>query len=673
MRKTKLLIILLYFSSLKGYSQASFTAPDTVCLNTPVTFTNTSDPNGTFKWNFCSPIFDTLTRDNSIVRKNLWPQSLNLIEDDGKYYGFVLEGIGTTSLTRIDYGRSVSSPPVFTPLGNFNGLLDITGGLQDIQIIKDNGEFFAFICGIRSVNLVPVQTLVRIDFSSSLENNAPTITDISSIGNLNGPASMSFKKSTDGWVALVANRSGFGSLIKLSFGNNLRSIPSVVNYGNFNNTFYNPNSVILLSENNNWFALFVDVAFGRVYKLAFGNSLSNPPAISRIPHNVLDSSQTHAWKLTMTKDCNYTRIIAGTLVKQELYELLFTSLQSDPVARVINTRDFFYYQYNLSNIITDSNGAHFFVSKIDIPVNTSGDTLFRFSTINCLNSNLPVYTVFNPPPVTFTKPGKYIISLIKNQNTATESIFCKEIMVLESTLPVRKLVSACQKDTVLLNANFTSPFYKWSNSDTARSIKVTEPGLYWVSGNSSRCRINADSFFVTFNKLPNVLLSKSNDISCSQSSSTLLASGAANYTWLPSRYFADNKKQQQIVTPDTTTTFTVIATDQYNCSNTAAINVKVDFTNNGNKYLVPNAFTPNNDGFNDCFTLKNWDDIKNFTLIIYNRWGQIIFSTTDIQSCWDGKYANGSAAPIGAYVYLATGQTKCDGQLKKSGSLILIR
>ncbi len=484
---------------------------------------------------------------------------------------------------------------------------------------------------------------------------------------------MSFKKSPDGWVALVANRSGSGSLIKLSFGNNLRSIPSVVNYGNFNNTFYNPNSVILLNENNNWFALFVDVAIGRVLKLTFGNSLSNTPIINSIPHYILDSSQTHAWKLTMTKDCNYTRILLGTLVNQELYELLFTSMASDPVARLIKTDNFFNYQYNLSNIVSDSNGAHFFASKMDVPVNTSGDTLYRFSTINHLNSNLPVYTAFNPPPVTFKKPGKYIVSLIKNENTATESIFCKEIIVLESALPGRKLVSACQKDTVLLNANFASPFYKWNNSDTAKSIKVTEPGLYWVSGNASRCSINADSFFVTFNKLPDVFLSKSNDITCTQSSSTLLASGAANYTWLPSRYFADDKKQQQTVTPDTTTTFTVVATDQNNCSNTAAINVKVDFTNNGNKYLVPNAFSPNNDGFNDCFTLKNWGAIKNFTLTIYNRWGQIIFYTTNIQSCWDGKYSNGSSAPIGGYVYLVTGQTKCDGQLKKFGSLILIR
>ncbi|MBL7743842.1 MAG: gliding motility-associated C-terminal domain-containing protein [Chitinophagaceae bacterium] len=87
--------------------------------------------------------------------------------------------------------------------------------------------------------------------------------------------------------------------------------------------------------------------------------------------------------------------------------------------------------------------------------------------------------------------------------------------------------------------------------------------------------------------------------------------------------------------------------------------------------LVPTAFTPNYDGLNDCYGVKQWPFANSFELSIFNRWGELLFRTTDIYACWDGKY-KGSDQPIGAYIYMIRATTSCGPTFKK-GTFLLIR
>jgi len=72
--------------------------------------------------------------------------------------------------------------------------------------------------------------------------------------------------------------------------------------------------------------------------------------------------------------------------------------------------------------------------------------------------------------------------------------------------------------------------------------------------------------------------------------------------------------------------------------------------------FMPNAFTPNNDGSNDLFRGKGFfEAISDFRLNIFNRWGQIVFSTEDPYEGWNGQYENsGALSPLGVYVYKAS-------------------
>ena len=84
---------------------------------------------------------------------------------------------------------------------------------------------------------------------------------------------------------------------------------------------------------------------------------------------------------------------------------------------------------------------------------------------------------------------------------------------------------------------------------------------------------------------------------------------------------------------------------------------------------IPNAFTPNGDGMNDVFGVKG-EGIRNFHLYVYDRWGEVVFETTNPKQQWDGNYA-GNPVEQGVYVYqvFASGL----GKNSKTGSVTLVR
>lgn len=86
---------------------------------------------------------------------------------------------------------------------------------------------------------------------------------------------------------------------------------------------------------------------------------------------------------------------------------------------------------------------------------------------------------------------------------------------------------------------------------------------------------------------------------------------------------------------------------------------------------IPNTFTPNGDGMNDTFGVSG-EAIKNFNMVIYNRWGQKIFETNDANNQWDGTF-NGTKVSVGAYVYNVSAQGPTGGKQSKKGSFDLIQ
>jgi gliding motility-associated-like protein len=89
--------------------------------------------------------------------------------------------------------------------------------------------------------------------------------------------------------------------------------------------------------------------------------------------------------------------------------------------------------------------------------------------------------------------------------------------------------------------------------------------------------------------------------------------------------------------------------------------------------FIPSAFTPNGDGKNDIL-IGSSHGVDEAELMIFDRWGGMIFKTNDPKSlAWDGKTSDGKAAPQGAYVYLISARNLAGKSIKKKGSITLIR
>lgn len=149
----------------------------------------------------------------------------------------------------------------------------------------------------------------------------------------------------------------------------------------------------------------------------------------------------------------------------------------------------------------------------------------------------------------------------------------------------------------------------------------------------------------------------------------LNADGATYYTWTPSRLLDFPTEPDPKANAIDTVTFRVIGTDQYGCRDTAYVRMNIDYTM---KEWVPNAFSPNGDGRNDVFSVKNMKYQRLIEFRVFNRWGQEIFNTTDPNIGWDGTY-RGQAQEIGVYHYLIRVTTPDGKQKTYKGDVSLIR
>lgn len=123
-------------------------------------------------------------------------------------------------------------------------------------------------------------------------------------------------------------------------------------------------------------------------------------------------------------------------------------------------------------------------------------------------------------------------------------------------------------------------------------------------------------------------------------------------------------------TPGATTTYFVTATDEYGCEASASLAINVEYHK---KVIIPNAFSPNGDGFNELFRISGLN-IAEVELHVINRWGNELYQveTTDLLQGWDGNY-KGKPQEVGVYVYYAV-ITFTDGSEEfYKGNVTLVR
>lgn len=207
---------------------------------------------------------------------------------------------------------------------------------------------------------------------------------------------------------------------------------------------------------------------------------------------------------------------------------------------------------------------------------------------------------------------------------------------------------------------------------------VTEPITYHVDistyNNFDTCTV-MDSVQVILSSPPPLFVEAEPDTVLFGKSSQLTATQNPDYTytWLPDASLNFNDIYNPVSTPDETTTYTVQITDASGCKNEAFVTIYVIQPDCDEPYIfVPNAFTPNNDGDNDRFRVRSSAVITDFYFTVYNRWGEQMFETRNLNDSWDGTF-KGRELPPDVYGFYVQIRCANNDDFFKKGNVTLIR
>lgn len=146
----------------------------------------------------------------------------------------------------------------------------------------------------------------------------------------------------------------------------------------------------------------------------------------------------------------------------------------------------------------------------------------------------------------------------------------------------------------------------------------------------------------------------------------------ATYSWTPIQTLNNASIANPVASPNDTTTYVVIFTDVNGCSNTDSIEIQIrPVTCEEPEIFIPNAFSPNHDNQNEILYVRG-NTILKMDLKVYDRWGELVFSSNDPKIGWDGTY-KGKAVDPGVFVYYLQLTCYNKEEFFKKGNITLIR
>lgn len=239
-------------------------------------------------------------------------------------------------------------------------------------------------------------------------------------------------------------------------------------------------------------------------------------------------------------------------------------------------------------------------------------------------------------------PTSYVVDMSNACGSFTDSAFVGIATVQALAWPDTLV---CAGEPVTLHAS-GGTVYAWSPIASEVDSLVLDPavaGTYSVTvTNALGCTTDAQ---VQVDLHPAATVTAGYETSVDYGNSTVLhAFGIGTFLWSPDSSLSCDTCAYPIATPLTTTTYTVEITDMNGCKATDQVTIFFRGT-----LFVPNTFTPNGDGVNDRFYALT-SEVSELHLLVFNRWGEQIFSTDQLDGAWDGTF-KGKESPIDTYVW----------------------
>ncbi len=259
------------------------------------------------------------------------------------------------------------------------------------------------------------------------------------------------------------------------------------------------------------------------------------------------------------------------------------------------------------------------------------------------------------PPVGNLAPGEYIINLQVQSALGCRDTVEKYLRIYP--LPIAEVNSGaiCRGDNILLTAS-GGVSYSWQppetidnpNSDVVFASPENTIHYTVFVTDTNDCTASAISTVQVFQPAPSIEVDTILRIGDSDYTGFYLGPGYT-YLWTPDIELVCDTCSSTTFTPLEDRTYTLTITDTLGC-----------FSTDSYFYFqilevasveVPDAFTPNGDGINDKIYVKGWGIESLLSFSIYNRWGELVFQTSDIDQGWDGSYKGEVQSPD-SYAYI---------------------
>jgi len=288
------------------------------------------------------------------------------------------------------------------------------------------------------------------------------------------------------------------------------------------------------------------------------------------------------------------------------------------------------------------------LSSLDI----GNDTILCIGEILTLDgtvSNADSYswsTGSTDPVLQISQTGNYILSATNDCNTISDEIFINYVSPQTVDVDLGNDTLLCPGTLYELDATWENGIaYLWQDGFTGAVYTVTEPGIYEVQITGACDEMGSAMVEVIYDQAELALDLGVDSLLCEEDGFYVLDAAhenALNYQWgdgstNPTLQVVESGIYNVTISDDCTSLTDEIALDFTNCT---ICNV-----------FVPNAFSPNFDGYNDDFRPYSNCLLQNYSLKIFNRWGALIFETSDIETGWNGRFRN-KDIDEGVYIYL---------------------
>lgn len=343
-----------------------------------------------------------------------------------------------------------------------------------------------------------------------------------------------------------------------------------------------------------------------------------------------------------------------------------------------------YYAKNICNCFGDSIGVVVPKDSLYIVGNDTGCRTYNFTAFTD-DTNVISYSwnfgdgataTGNPINHAYLSGGTYTVVVTTTNRSGKKVTAYHTITINASSIQAFGDTTICVGSSVQLGVS-GGTYYSWSPSTNLSDPLIVNPVAtpdatitYVVTGTDNMGCPGSDSVKIIVIPLPTLGLQiNDNYQNCETHGISLIATGATKYVWTPSAYLNDSTSARPIAyLKNDAVTFHVTGTDSYGCTDTASIQVS---PHKESIVSLPDAFSPNGDGANDILYVRG-ANVSTLSLTIYNRWGQKVFETSEMNKGWDGTLG-GIPQPVDTYVYIIKISTLDGCDVIKKGNVSILR